>query len=387
MKNTIPLVMLLIFVLGCNNKNQVDKNMVIVPGKPLQGTIKLKTKKVMTIDSLTIDNVNPPVFGFLSRDKNGDIYIGSNRPDIRIYKFSGSGVFLKQFLGRGEGPGELKSIYRLQYVDDTVFVSSDRKTIEFDTEGNYVSERKFKKSYQGIVYSDKDHFIANYYKIDKKNKNIIRRLCSIINKREEEKVVKLFDSDRENIGRIYVKDNEGKTVVTLSLAGITPDFLSLYNHHNRLIYQCLSSESQIFIKDIKGNLRKRIKRDFKNRVLTADDRNDLMKNFRGFPGDFKMAVKKNLPKEMVAISSIKLLPKGYFAVYFYKSFDEHEVCIFYEDGEFRYIIEFPEEDINRHPIFTEKGFAAIERREDRDLYVEYEITNLPEIFSISGAKK
>ena len=73
--------------------------------------------------------------------------------------------------------------------------------------------------------------------------------------------------------------------------------------------------------------------------------------------------------------------KGYFVVYFYKNLEEYEIRIFDKDGRFQYIVEFPEKLSGRSTIFTTNGFACIEREDNRDLYVEYKITNLPVIFA------
>ena len=129
---------------------------------------------------------------------------------------------------------------------------------------------------------------------------------------------------------------------TVSLYGITFDYLSVYNLDNKSIIQCLTDESRIFIKNPKGELKKIVK---------------------------------------LAISSIKLLPKGYSAVFFYKSSDKNEICVFDKEGVFQYIMGFPDDKSNIRFIFTSNGFARVETAEERDLYAEYQITNLPEIFN------
>lgn len=373
--------LLLIFILACNNKNETGENVIVCPEKPLKGTVELEIEKVLTIDSLAIDDAKPPLFEFIAKDREGNLFIGSNRPAVRVYKFGMNGQLSKEFLRKGEGPGELRGIHVLQHIDNSIMVSSDTKTVEYDTDGHYISEKRFKKQYGSITFIDKQNFIANYYKVDKNDNSNSRRICSIINKNSEEVVVDLLKFDRENIGMTIVKDNEGKTVFTFSLSGITPDYDSLFCQDNKLIYQCLTSEPQLYIKNKNGDLIKTIRRNFKKWIFTKNDKDKQTASFKRLPGAWKKLLKRNLPEEMAAISDIKLLPKGYFAVSFYKNFDEHEICIFNEAGEFRYIIEFPIEPVIMLTKFTKTGFAAIHKSEDRDVYIEYKITNLPEIFN------
>ncbi|MCK5058853.1 MAG: hypothetical protein KAT34_19555, partial [Candidatus Aminicenantes bacterium] len=195
----------------------------------------------------------------------------------------------------------------------------------------------------------------------------------------ENETVNLLETGRKNIGKTNV--GEGEMELSISLTGITPDYISRYNASNDLIYQCLSDDPDIYIKNRNGELIKIIKTNFKNWVLTEDDKNEVMANFVRFHDDMKNMVKKNLPEKMLAIKSLQILPKGYFAVYFYKNLEEYEIRIFDKDGRFQYIVEFPKELSGRSIIFTTNGFACIEREDNRDLYVEYKITNLPVIFA------
>ncbi|MCK4764462.1 MAG: hypothetical protein KAW12_19840, partial [Candidatus Aminicenantes bacterium] len=200
-----------------------------------------------------------------------------------------------------------------------------------------------------------------------------------INKNDENEIGNLLETGRKNIGKIKV--GEGEMAFFLMLNGITPDYISRYNASSGLIYQCLSDKPDIYIKNRNGDLLKTVKTNFKNWVLTDDDKNVIMKDFINLPDDLRKMFKKNLPKTMLVIKSLHVLPKGYFAVYFYKNWEEHEIRVFDKDGQFQYKVEFPEELSKRPPIFTKNGFACIKKGEDRDLYVEYKITNLPGIFS------
>ncbi|MCK4762865.1 MAG: 6-bladed beta-propeller, partial [Candidatus Aminicenantes bacterium] len=366
----ILLIAFLMSTSACNNGKKAGEKVVVCPDEPLKGILKLKVEKILTIDSLTVDDENPPIFNGLMKDKNDSIYISNIYPGIAVYKFAKDGSFSKKFLSKGEGPGELRSLQFLQYVDDRIIMGSENKIIEYDLDGNYIAEKRLKKFYPAITMIDKQYFIATHQKTENK---IVKRICSIINKNDENEIFKLLETGRRNIGKTIV--GEGEMTLSISLAGITPDYITRYNASNDLIYQCLSDEPDIYIKNRNGDLIKIVKTNFKNWVLTEDDKNEVMKSFFRYPDDMKNMVKKSLPEKMLVIESLLLLPKGYFAVYFHKNWEEQEIRVFDKEGQFQYIVEFPEELSGRSTKFTKNGFACIEREEDRDLYVEYKITN------------
>ncbi|MCK4765632.1 MAG: 6-bladed beta-propeller [Candidatus Aminicenantes bacterium] len=375
-KTLISLIVLLSLIIACNNEKKNDEKVVVCPDKPLKGNVKLKIEKVLTIDSLTIDEEKPPIFNTFIKDKNGSIYISNVHPGLAVYKFAKDGSFLKRFISKGEGPGELRSLQFLQYRGDSIMVGSTNKIIGYDLDGNYVSEKRLKRLYQSIHMIDKQYFIANYQKT--KN-DVVFRVCSIINKNDEDETVTLLETDKKNVGQSTVGEGENK--FTIALVGITADYISKYSESSSSIYQCLSDESDIYIKNRNGDLVKMVKTNFKNWVLTKDDKNDIMAGCVHFPDGMKKAVRKSLPEKMLAIESLQVLPDGHFAVFFYKKYVDYEIRIFDKDGQFKYLVEFPEELSGRTHTFTKNGLGCIERAEDRDLYVEYKITNLPEIFS------
>lgn len=372
-------ILLAVLFTACDNKDKAGEKLVRCPGKPLKGIVKLNLEKTLEIDSLSLDSEKPPLFEFLAKDGDGNIYIGSNRPEPKVFKFNSSGFFLKKFLTKGEGPGEVLSIHTLQYIDKSIMVSSNTKTAEYDLDGNYVAEKRFKKMYGNIIFIDNQHFIANYFKADKNNKSL-DRLCSIINLSSEAVTAELFRSDRESIGNTNIKDSDGKIRFTVALSGITPDYKSIFSREDNLIIQCLTDEAKIYIKNRQGYLINIVDSGFQSKILDENDRDDVLNNFVGFPDDLKNMVRKNLPQKILAISSLKVIPKGHFAVYFNKNLSEHEIWVFDKDGRFQYIFDFPGKTSIRPSSFTKNGFMAIERSGDRDFYIEYKIKNMPEIF-------
>ncbi|MFB0561427.1 MAG: hypothetical protein ACETWM_09475 [Candidatus Lokiarchaeia archaeon] len=82
----------------------------------------------------------------------------------------------------------------------------------------------------------------------------------------------------------------------------------------------------------------------------------------------------------MAIRGLKVLPKGYLAVYRFSGFKEYEIDIFDLEGNYLYAVQVPQDISLEAAQFYDFGFATVEIREDMSVYVEYRITNLPELF-------
>jgi len=87
------------------------------------------------------------------------------------------------------------------------------------------------------------------------------------------------------------------------------------------------------------------------------------------------------PDTIVAIKSVKALPRGYLAVYRVTGAKMFEIDVYDPEGKFVYILKVPDEISMEDAIFYDFGFATLENRDDFRFYVEYRIINLPEIFS------
>jgi len=86
------------------------------------------------------------------------------------------------------------------------------------------------------------------------------------------------------------------------------------------------------------------------------------------------------PDEFCAIRDIKPLPRGYLAVYSIDGVETFSIDVYDPEGRFLYVLNPPQGISLEHAKFYDFGLALREEKEDRDVYVEYRVKNLPEIF-------
>ena len=80
-------------------------------------------------------------------DTDGNIYINdtwSSNQEGHLLKFDGEGRFLKDLYRRGEGPGEIQSMYEFALEDDRIYAYDyiRRKVVVMDLEGSFIDEFK-----------------------------------------------------------------------------------------------------------------------------------------------------------------------------------------------------------------------------------------------------
>jgi hypothetical protein len=86
------------------------------------------------------------------------------------------------------------------------------------------------------------------------------------------------------------------------------------------------------------------------------------------------------PDRFVAITNIRLLPQGHFAVFRVSGPGMFEIDVFSPEGECLYALIPPDGVKMDEAVFFSSGFALIEPDGDYSVYREYRIKNLPEVF-------
>jgi len=87
------------------------------------------------------------------------------------------------------------------------------------------------------------------------------------------------------------------------------------------------------------------------------------------------------PDTLVSIKQLKILPGGYLAVYRISGPKVIEIDVFDNEGKYLYVLKPPAGISLENAEFYDFGFATMEMTEDEfQVYVEYKITNLPDIF-------
>lgn len=388
---TVLMVFLLFMQFSCSRSEEPEhlKSQVINGIKhvynssaPLKGVITLQLEKMKQIDSNDV-NAEGASFSFFKYDKEGNIYIG-DRNKIKIYKFSKDGKLLSGFLGKGAGPGEFQSMPYFFLLDNGIWVINDveRKIARFDEKGQLLEERKLTKAGHGYSYIeivDENRFIGNYDRFEEtgtgKEKQRIR-VCQLLDK-EEKPLVSFYKA--ENVGYTEVKSEVINSAFILPV--ISPLIRHRYNHQDQTIWLALSTQYEIFHKDLQANTKLVIHREYQRKALSDEDKDEIAALFKGSPPQVKEAIKKALPGFFCMIAGFQILPRGHLAVYRFTGVSSREIDIFDSEGRFIYTVKSSEAVPDPGKLsFFKQGAAQIEDIDDRDVYVAYRVSNLPGIF-------
>jgi len=343
--------------------------------------IKLKLEKGLVINSSSIDEKDPSLFSIARKSSEKNlILLLSKKPDLKIYRFDSKGSLINSFLSKGDGPGELRSVYNLQISDNIIIAKGYKKMITFNIDGKLKEENKSKIASFFSYFVDENRFIVNKIEWDRFGKPI-RHLALIST--NQEKIIASFcrDEKRRDIGVTMVLNSR------MYHGLMTPDYKFVFLPGRNCLVCGLSDSNLLYLKDLKGKTIKTVKINFKKRIVTQEARNRFIESFKSvkkIPALYKGLIKK-IPKEFLTIMYIKLLPKDYFAVLLGVGYEKYIVKIFDKNLNYLYDIKFPENIVSRigdlgKISFYEKGFFVIEDTEDESRYVEYHIKNLKQIF-------
>lgn len=351
-------------------------------GIPLKGTIALQLESLLEISSKEV-SVNETIafFNGARKDSLGNTYI-IDRHGIRVYKFDRTGKFVKSFLKRGDGPGELDRVHDFSIINDIIYCSNRRKLCCFDMDGRIMKDVQFPKQYPGIIaHVDENRYIT-YYSLYKNDKTI-GSACILVDVNSDKSMIELFRKMRPNIGFSTIK-LPGKDFNYIT--DITPRIQYRYDPHQKMVYCFFNYEYTVYAIDLQARLKTIVHREHNPERLTGAELDAFADSFRrqGWPDYHIEMFRKNPPEECwPSIGSITLLPRGYFGVIRNTSREQREMDIFGPDGRFIYIIKESGEikDIVMLNFFDDR-VGIIYHREDIDVYKEFRVMNLPGIYLI-----
>ena len=158
-----------------------------------------------------------------------------------------------------------------------------------------------------------------------------------------------------------------------------PNIYFDYSPYNKSVFIAFSMNYEIYVKDLEGKTLHVIKRPYEN-VKIGPKEKELLTEWATKRESMKWILEA-YPDTIVAIKSVKALPKGYLAVYRVTGAKMFEIDVYDPEGRFVYILKAPDEISMEGARFYNFGFSTLESRDEFSLYVEYKIKNLPEIFS------
>ena len=378
MKKLIYLVLILSLFPDCGLKEEKIEKIIIDgvthiknPEKPLKGTVLLDIEKTLEINPYEFEEVGLKGFDFV-RDDNGNVILFSSTI-VEAQRFNSKGEYLGSLVRKGRGPGEFpdRQFFRACFMNNEIWATGNMKLAKYDRSGQFLDERKI-GYYPEIIVNDDTFFIRKDSSIDKFSsvqKIFLVNLSS--DKAGEISTIPFFEAS--NVGWIRIKGGG------FWAPWATPGIEFLYDRKNQKVFVTLNTEYKIYVKNLKGETLYIIEKSYTRMKLSSKAKKKLLSLiFRSEPID--PAVLAAFPDKLVAVKDIKILPKGYLAVYRVAAPEVFEIDVFDPEGRYVYILKPPQGISLEKVKFHSRGFAVVTEKEDMLVYVDYKIKNLPDIF-------
>lgn len=345
------------------------------PAEPLKGTVDLEVEEALRIDPAELGIEDFVVFDRLWKDPLGNVYL-MNWRTRNIFQFTSRGDYLGSFIRIGQGPGEFPqySGLSLDFVKaGEIWATGGRKIAKFDMGRNLLEEIRLDDWYYPVKYVDQNRLVVERQERVEEGKEMHEwTIVSHVERVLEGKDRILFDYCKaKDIGLI----RKGNSALAENYA--TPRIRWIYDDHKKRVYTALNTEYNISAHELAGESLFVFDKAHKNFTLNMDEKRKYFQE--KFEDNWEWWV-DIYPDALCAIRDIKCLPRGYVAVYPITGMETIEIDIYDPEGRFVYRLNPPQGVSLEEARFFDFGFILKEEKEDRDIYVEYRIKNLPEIF-------
>jgi len=344
------------------------------PAEPLKGTVDLELEEILRIDMKEQKAEDLFVFLRFWKGPQGNVYL-YDWTKKKVHQFNSEGEFLGAFCRIGQGPGEFSqwSTFALHFVKEgEIWAIGGGKVARFDMERNFLGETKPGGWLSDAAYIDETSFVAKRSEQVGEEKEMREWVIISFGKMiPENKSEILFDYFKAtDVGMI----RKGRSAIAEEWA--TPRIYWAYDDIYKRVYTVLNTEYKITSHELKGESFFVFDKVHKNYSMDSDEKEKYIKeNFE--KREFYMQI---YPDEFCAIRDIKPLPRGYLAVYSIDGVETFSIDVYDPEGRFLYVLNPPQGISLEHAKFYDFGLALREEKEDRDVYVEYRVKNLPEIF-------
>jgi hypothetical protein len=345
------------------------------PAEPLKGTIDLEVEEILRIDPVELGMEDFAVFNYFWKDPGRRVYL-MNWKSRNVFQFNSQGEYLGSFIRIGQGPGEFPqySGISLDFVKaGEIWATGARKIARFDMERNLLGEIKLDDWYYPVKYADENKLIVERRERVEEGKEMHEwTIVSYVERILEGKDKILFDYCKaKDIGLIR------KGTSALAEMWATPRVYWIYEDYNKRVCTVLNTEYKISAHELTGKSLFVFDKPHKRFTMNTEEKKKHFKE--RFASNWEWWV-DIYPDELCAIRDIKCLPKGYVAVYPITGMETIEIDIYDPEGRFLYVLNPPHGLSLEEAQFFDFGFILKEEKEDRDVYAEYRIKNLPEIF-------
>ena len=344
------------------------------PDKPLKGTLELKLEKIREINPYDFPAVGFRYYKFIRSQKGEVILCDPFSPEGHLFDTDGN--YVRPVAREGQGPGEFLSNQGLvfHFFGDEIWGSSHRKIARFDRRGELLNEQTFKETASMFIENrdiilDKNHHICLKSRQLKDGENRMVVLEPLFDKKDEPPIT-FFEAVREWYAR--------KEMGVFTNEWGTPNIWFAYSPEREKVFTALSTEYLITVYDLKGRPLHRIEGPHAPIKIGRREK-ALIIPWAAKDKKQEWALEA-FPDNLTVILSLHTLPEGYLAVLRITGPKEVEIDIFDPEGRYIYALQVPKGMSLEQVQFFDRGFATQEMRDDYPVYVEYRVTNLPDIF-------
>ena len=374
----LSLILLLAFS-GCKKTEEESVQIEVIDGiphvmnpeLPLKGTVILKLDKGLEIDPYKYEEIGMRTFNHV-RDEDGEVILFDSSQS-EAHRFDGRGNYLGNLVRLGQGPGEFPQYagLRIHFMNGQIWATGSPKWAKYDKSGHYLGEQKLELMPK--IFVDDHWSIATKSKTiegDTQQRQVV--LVDLSAQEDTEGEINLYEETREWIIR------RGRSAFGDDWA--TPAIYCDYSAFNRNVFIVLNLNYEIYVKDLEGKTQRVIERAYEN-VKVGSKEKEILAEW-ALQRESSKWILDAYPDTLAAIKSLKVLPRGYLAVYRVSGPKMFEIDVFDPEGSFVYILKVPDAISMEEARFYSFGFSTLETKDDFRFYVEYKIKNLPEIFHI-----
>jgi hypothetical protein len=341
---------------------------VLNPKKPLKGTVKLQAEKTLEINPYVYEQIGLKYFDFV-RDSNGDVIL-YNPNVVEAQRFNSKGEYLGALVRRGQGPGEFPnfSFFKVFFTEAKIVAMGNMKLAKFDKSGRFLGEEIIGERSRCLV--NEDAFITESSRPDDKGMFVKIVFVGLPREKDAQPLkINLFEA--AGVGMIKYQNGGFDDEY------VTPNIRYAVDRSSKTIYLVHNKEYKIHVKSLKGDILRVIEKPHRTIGLSSKGRKKLLSKFKG--GNLK-SLEAAYPDKLVVIKDIKMLPRGWLAVYRVTGAELFEIDVFNPEGKYFYVFEPPEGISLEKAVFHDGGFALAEEKDDLLVYADYKLRNLPEIF-------
>ncbi len=344
----------------------VDGVMTVTnPDTPIKGTILLELEKTLEINPFDYPDIGMENV-YSARDKDGEVILYD--PNFaEAHRFSSQGEYIGSMIRNGQGPGEFEQHrgFRVQFRNNQIWASSSGKLAKFSKEGVFIEEKKLERGPDVLV--DDTRYMVTKNQMTEEGQLRKVTLVDLVKKKD----IVFFEVTREWLIR------KGSSAFTNDWA--TPFIHYTYCPLNNRVFIALNEEYVVNVYNLEGELSQIIRRPHKRVNVSTEGIELLMGGI--IRNESLRWIIDAFPDTLAAIKGLKVLPKGYLAVYRIVGPKIIEMDVFDRDGKLVYILKPPEGISVENAHFYDFGLTTVITQEEYPVYYEFKVNNVPEIFT------